>query len=136
MVDKGSVLDLYKIGPLIFKLQKMKFQHKTIHDKRAAMKLFADTDEQSAVRFNLSERCARIENLISLGLCHLLKEKFWNTIQKDCTRIFVSFYRNSEWGKITVAKASLLEELAQNPGDCRKKFLKLKELVTILKKAV
>ena len=114
----------------------MKSQHKTIHDKQAGKKLFADTDEQAAVRFDLSERCIRIENLISLRLSDILKERYWNTIHKDCTRIFVSFYRQSEWGKITRAKASLLEELNKIPGDSNKKLLKLKELIAVLEKAV
>ena len=113
----------------------MKSHHKTSHEKKAAMKLFADTDEQASVRFNLSERCARIENLLSLSLSHLLQERYWNTIRKDCSKIFVSFYRQSEWGKITVAKAALLEELDKLPGDNRKKFLKLKELIGVLEKA-
>jgi hypothetical protein len=113
----------------------MKYHHKTIHEKEAAKKLFADTDEQVSVRFNLSERCARIENLISISLSDVLKEKYWNIIRKDCTRIFVSFYRQSEWGKIIIAKLSLLEELDKTPGDNKEKFLKLKELIAILEKA-
>lgn len=114
----------------------MKYRTKTIHEKKAAKKLFADTDEQASVRFDLTERCARIENLMSLSLGHLIKEKYWNFIRKDCTRIFVSFYRQSEWGKITMAKASLLEELNKSPGDNKKKLLKLKEMIAVLHKAV